>query len=232
MTDGAEDVEEGWWVREQQLWYVCTVGGLIGLAVGSAGLLLGWALIAIGWAAQLNTVGITQVGVAVLVGLLLTNFVADRFKSYVFLIFLGLGRSARLVVVLDEIEPGDARTFCRQTNPVMLVGFAFFSALGIGYFRIARWTCATAFQSGGLLRAACTDFEPGLFRELLVFTARLQFAGLGVSGVLFFGSFLLQFRFAWRRSVLQRLYRRSRVYGWLHPMADFQQQLRESDEGE
>lgn len=231
MAEGPTEKKDTWWVAEKQLWYVCAVGGLISFGVGVGGLLLGWSLVAIGWAAKLNQIGITQIGVAVLVGLFLTNFLATRLREFVLLMFIELGHLANQVGSLDEVHPSSSREFCHETRPYVLVGFGFFAVVGLGFFSIVHWSCLNTY-SGGLLHVACSSFEPGLFRTLAVMLARLQYAGFGVAGALFSAGLIIELRCSWRQSRLQAAYQNGPLYGLLHPRAEFEDATQENNSGE
>ncbi|MDS0261718.1 hypothetical protein NDI56_20145 [Haloarcula sp. S1CR25-12] len=227
MPPSADATNDEWWVVEQQLWYLSTMGGLIGFSVGIGGLLLSWGLIAVGWAAQLNKIGVTQVGVAVFLSLLLVNIIYHRLRSYAFLIFTGLSRLATLVVNLDQLDAKSSYEFCHESRPILVFGFGWFAAMGLAFFQIGRWTCFRTY-SGGPLHIACTSFAPGFYRALTIFFTQLQFAGFGVGGILFVGSFIIEIRCSWRRSRMQQFYHSSSLYTWLHPMAAFRKQLEQT----
>lgn len=217
--------EHRWLILEHRLMVMSLAGGIIGMLVGCVTLIVTYALIVLGAAAQLHSFGITQTGMAVLVGILLTGIIYSRMRSFAASMMFGFARTLGLLPKILNLDRDDELEMARETNLWLLLGSGLFAWTGLGVFYGLTLTCTenTAFT-------ICAWFEPGPFQELLLFLWRLQLAGFGVSGVLFLVACLVQLRNLWRDSRAQKSYHESSIFEWLQPMQVLKQDLRNDNE--
>lgn len=204
---------------EQQFWIMGVTTGFTAAALGGGGFFAYFGLLALAGATNVDQVGITGLGITLLVSLVVTRVVAGRLWGYALTTVAGTATFfGRALLHRDGFAPDEAETFCRDGTPFLAVGLGFFGLLFLGFFLMARWSCPTARPEGGFVTAACVFFEPGPFRGLVLTVVRLTYGSFGVAGMLLTVTSFLELRFLWRDSVLQERYRSSSLYYWLHPV--------------
>jgi hypothetical protein len=221
------------YIAEQQFWFIATAVGFILAAFSSSLLFIWFGLQVLGLTTNIAQLGVTGIGVALIVSILLTRIIANR------LLKLGMATISSIALIfsngllsLDNLDPEEAEGFCTTGHPFLAFAFPIFGAIFIGGFKIIRWTCDTARPEGGVTHATCVWYEPSLFREVLLEIIRLMGGGLGIAGLFLFAAFVLELKFLWRDSVFQVRYQSSPLYDWLHPMNSFYQNMQKKQHDE
>lgn len=220
MSGGERVDRERWLLFEVQVWVSCFIGGFIAFAVGTASGFLGIALGAAGIAANLDSFGVSQTILAVIVGLFLTSIVGSRLWGLSVGVFATFAPLAERIFKFAQWDGDGAIELAHEFHPWIFLGSAMFGLPSLTTLVLYSWTCQAASPHGGPTHAVCAGFEPGLFREVLLVFVRLFLSGYGVGGALLLVALVMELRFGWRDSAAQERYQNSFLYGWLHPMDD------------